>query len=375
MPNLPPLDPGLFDPNDAEASWTLPANWYYDPAIYQQEHEAIFYKSWWYQCHVTDIANPRDYYCGQVMDQEIFLIRGEDGRIRAFYNVCSHRAHPLLGGCGTSKKAIVCPYHQWCYDSAGHFKSARGHQVLADWIPANADLKPIQVENYGGFLFVNLDPTAAPLHKQAPKFLQDMYRACPQLDQFVRVKRIERSIAANWKTVIDNNHECYHCAVNHKSFMQLVDYENEADWSEDGITFTHTVKHKKVDNKAYVLDQLTQDSLFGYIWPNLIPLWFPGSPSAVLFQVIPTGPESAVARHDFYLTHLEPTAQEQEFIDWIDQVLVPEDQVLCERVQKGLHSRGYRQGKFVVNRDHVDFSEHHVHFFQRFVYRALMDVS
>ena len=272
-----PLDAGLFDPASPERSWTLPADWYFDPDIYRKEHAAIFHKSWWYQGHVADLPNPGDYLTGSVVDQEIFIIRGQDGELRAFYNVCSHRAHPLLEGQGNTR-LIVCPYHQWCYQADGCFRGARGRDTLKAWIPENADLKPIRLEVYAGFLFVNLDPDARPMTELAGKLLKDIYAAIPRQNDLVRVVRRERDVAANWKTVIDNNHECYHCAVNHKSLMELVDYDNKAVWSDDGITFTHTVEKKSLDNSAYKLDAATveQDALFGFIFPNLVPLWFPG---------------------------------------------------------------------------------------------------
>ena len=231
-----PLDAGRFDPESAENSWTLPADWYHRPDVYAREREAIFYRTWWYQCHVSDLPNPGDYYCGSIDDQNIFIIHGGDGEFRAFYNVCSHRAHPLLEGQGNCK-LIVCPYHQWSYQSDGCFRGARGRESLKDWVPDNADLKPVALENYGGLLFVNLAPDATPLREQAASFLRDMYDVCPRLDELVRVERREFEVAANWKTLIDNNHECYHCAVNHKSLMELVDYRNKAVWSNDRITF------------------------------------------------------------------------------------------------------------------------------------------
>ncbi|MEM7225443.1 MAG: aromatic ring-hydroxylating dioxygenase subunit alpha [Pseudomonadota bacterium] len=372
-PHRPPaLDAGRFDPESAEVSWTLPAEWYYEPDVYRREHEAIFYRAWWYQCHVSDLPNPGDFHCGTVADQGVFIVRGQDGHLRAFYNVCSHRAHPLLEGAG-NKRLIVCPYHQWSYQTNGTFCMARGRDSLKDWYPENADLKPVRVEDYGGFLFVNLDPDAVPLKDQAPQFLRDIAACCPRLDELLRVERREFDVAANWKTLVDNNHECYHCAVNHPSLMELVDYENNAVWSDDGITFTHRVERKQLDNSAYGVDaqSIEQDSLFGYIWPVHVPLFYPGTPSMVMFQILPTGPETSRVRHDYFLLSRQPSEQERALMDWFSDTLAREDVSLCEKVQKNLHSRGYRQGKFVVDRNHPEFSEHHVHFFQRLVYRAL----
>ena len=189
----------------------------------------------------------------------------------------------------------------------------------------------------------------------------------------MRGERREFAVAANWKTLVDNNHECYHCAANHKSLMELVDYDHKAVWSDDGITFTHRVERKKLDNSAYRVEQasIEQDALFGYIWPVHVPLFFPGTSGLVMFQILPTGPESSRVRHDYFLLSRRPSDQERAFMDWFSGVLAAEDIAICEKVQRSLHSRGYRQGKLVVDRAHVEFSEHHVHFFQRLVYLAL----
>ena len=147
---------------------------------------------------MSDVPNPGDYFCGTVADQGIFIIRDRNNILRAFYNVCSHRAHPLLQGQG-NKHLIVCPYHQCCYQSDGAFRMARGRESLKDWIPEKANLKPVRVENYGGFLFVNLDPNAVAHCEQAPRFLRDMYACCPRLEELMRVDRREFDVAANWK--------------------------------------------------------------------------------------------------------------------------------------------------------------------------------
>ncbi|MEM7562903.1 MAG: SRPBCC family protein [Pseudomonadota bacterium] len=316
------LNAERFNPDCAESSWTLPGDWYYRSEIYARECERIFSRHWIYLGHESDITStPKT----EIVNGRHFeILRGLDGRPRA----------------------------------------------------TNTDNQnPALLEVMAGFVFINLDINATALSEQIGGFVDDIKDCCPRVEDLIPVKRIEREIQANWKTVIDNNHECYHCALNHKSLMKLVDYENEADWKDDGITFSHRVKRKNLENPAYALKpgEIRQDSLFGYVWPNLIPLWFPGTPSAVMFQVIPTGPESCIARHDFYFLRQQLSRQEKDFIDYIDQVLVPEDLGLCESVQKGLHSMGYHQGKFVVDYRHPEFSEHHVHFFQQMLFKSLTE--
>ena len=156
--------------------------------------------------------------------------------------------------------------------------------------------------------------------------------------------------------------------------MELVDYENKAVWSDDGITFSHKVESKLAENSAYCVDQTTseQESLFGYIWPTLIPLFYPGTPNLIMFQILPLAPERSLVRHDFYLLNEEASDQEIAFMDWFSDVLNFEDVSLCEQVQRGLHSRGYHQGRFIVSRDNPEYSEHHVHFFQKLVRDSLI---
>jgi choline monooxygenase len=366
-------DSGLMGFNDdASLSTTLPADWYFKPEVFALEKERIFYRTWSYQCHVSDVPNPGDYHVGEVLDQGVVILRADDGQLRAFYNVCSHRAHPLLTGSGNTR-VIVCPYHQWCYERNGKFRAARGLEHVKGMAKSDADLKPVRIEIFGGFVFVNLDENAVPLQDQAGSLLQDMRDACPGYDDLVRVHRYEVDLAANWKTVVDNNNECYHCNVNHKSLLELVDYKATAKWKESGITTCHTVTRGDDRNAAYSLDAVEQNAMFGYVWPTTIPLMFPGTSSLVLFHVIPTGPETTRERWDFYFTSKQISAQEQGLIDYCTKALTTEDIGLCEAVQKGLHSRGYSKGRFVANRDHVDISEHHVHRFQTFVRDAMMN--
>jgi choline monooxygenase len=244
-------------------------------------------------------------------------------------------------------------------------------------IRSDADLKPIRVENYGGLIFVNLDPDAPPLMDHASALLEEMRARNPEFESLIRVHRYEVDVAANWKTIVDNNHECYHCDANHKSLLELVAYKASAKWQDNGITFCHTVEKGEDKNSAYSIEPeaVEQQATFGYIWPTTIPLMFPGTPSLALFHVIPTGPETTRERWDFYFRSKELRPQEAALIEYCTRTLAPEDIRLCEAVQRGLHSRGYRQGRFVADLEHVEYSEHHVHRFQRFVRNAIASSS
>ena len=144
---------------DAERSYVLPPNYYIDPAVYEREKREIFYKAWNYAGHVSQLANVGDYVTCRVADQELFVIRSKDERLRAFYNVCAHRAHQLLKGCG-SARVITCPYHAWSYHADGRLRTARGTEHVAEFNPDDFHLKEVGVEMMAGFVYVNLDPDA-----------------------------------------------------------------------------------------------------------------------------------------------------------------------------------------------------------------------
>jgi phenylpropionate dioxygenase-like ring-hydroxylating dioxygenase large terminal subunit len=157
---------------DPARSPTLPGWAYTDPALFEREKSEIFYKSWQYAGWIGDLAEPGSYLTAQILDQHVVILRGDDGVLRGFYNVCRHRAHTLLAGCGRTK-SIVCPYHAWSYGIDGSLRSARGPE------PADGRL-----------------PTSGP------------------------------AINANWKIVIDNCLECYHCRPVHPAFRQLIDMDD-----------------------------------------------------------------------------------------------------------------------------------------------------
>jgi carnitine monooxygenase subunit len=117
-----------FDP-DPRKSYTLPARYYTDPAIYAWEQDAIFGHSWCYAGHLGTLAEPGSYFTCKIADQNILVIRGKDRVLRGFYNVCQHRAHELVKGSGKAL-FLTCPYHAWTYHADGTLRTARGSEAL-----------------------------------------------------------------------------------------------------------------------------------------------------------------------------------------------------------------------------------------------------
>jgi len=134
----PAFDKPLTD--DAARSYTLPARYYTDPDIIEREKEAIFYRNWSFIGHQSQFTRPGDYVCDVVIDQPVFVIRGKDGVLRGFYNVCQHRAHLLLKEGGGNRKVITCPYHAWSYHADGRLRTARNCETVPDFDKAEFSL-------------------------------------------------------------------------------------------------------------------------------------------------------------------------------------------------------------------------------------------
>jgi phenylpropionate dioxygenase-like ring-hydroxylating dioxygenase large terminal subunit len=332
------------------------SNEYYTSAeIYRREHPRIFYRSWLFLAHDSDLAKTGDYVAGHVADQAVFAIRGRDGTVRAFYNVCRHRGHRIVEGRGQAERVLICPYHAWSYEHTGALRSARGAERGAD--RELLGLRSIRIERIAGLWFVNLDPDAQPLAETAPGLEEQLLGESPQLPEYRRLCEGTFEVACNWKVFVENGLECYHCAPAHPGFCEIVDL-NAYDIASYG-TFTRHWGEMKAGGrysswKLFPLTNLRSSS---------------DVPALVTFQLRPL----AVDRFVQTLTLYGPAARASDharlYRDWIDTSFVREDMALASSVQIGLSSRGLPGGLLMVSDGYE--SEHLLVDFQTWVRKAL----
>ncbi|MGD9742689.1 MAG: aromatic ring-hydroxylating dioxygenase subunit alpha [Dongiaceae bacterium] len=348
---------------DPARSFTLPSRYYTDPEIFHREGDAVFFRSWLYVGHVGDLPRPGSYLTFNILNQSVFIARGKDMTLRAFYNVCQHRAHELVKGAGEAK-VITCPYHAWSYHLTGELRTARGSENVEGFRKEEFCLKQVRLEALGPLLFINLDPDAEPLAVQAAGFLDEMRRLVPGFDRMVRVGGGRGEVKANWKVVIDNYLECYHCQNAHPAFATLVDLDSYRSVTH-GIYSSHVSRSGRPDNKAYVFkpEDPVQIGGFWWLWPNFTVNVVPGEHNMSLFYILPLGPDHTLQVADYYHLTPETTPMRAARRAYGQNVLSVEDNDLCEAVQRGLNSRGYVQGRFIVDRDRSEISEHAVHHF------------
>ncbi len=150
-----------WDPEPG-ASLSLHADAYTQEQWFEADRQKIIGRSWQWLCHVEKLRDLGSYVAGDITGMPIVAVRNKDGELHAFYNVCKHRAHQLLEGEGTTNN-IVCPYHAWSYDLGGQLTAARHSNNLVDFDKSEVCLDQVQITEFGGFVYVNLDRDAPPL--------------------------------------------------------------------------------------------------------------------------------------------------------------------------------------------------------------------
>lgn len=357
---------------DPQNSYTLPARFYHDRAIWEAEKSAIFFKTWYYAGHVSQVAESGQFLTVKIHDQNVFVARARTGELNAFYNVCPHRGHELVSGTGR-KNIITCPYHAWAFDFDGTLKAARNTENVQGFRKEEFSLKPVKVEVFCGLVLVNLDAQAAPFADQMGELEKEIRHFVPSVDDLQFAQRDSYEVEANWKVLVDNFLECYHCAPAHKDFVDLVDMDSYRTIACGLYSSQCAGNPKTLNSRAYSFQPGEVD--FGYagwfVWPNFTIWAYPGEANLSVLQMNPTAPERCVEFQDWFVKDGVVTDQLRDAITYQIDVLQPEDIGLCESVQKGLKSSGYNQGRFVVDEGLTELSEHAVHHFQNLVAEAL----
>ena len=352
---------GRYD-ESAIRSFSINTRCYIDPRFLEIEREQVFHRSWQFVCHEEKLRDPGSYIAISVEGQSVVVTRNTKGELRAFYNVCKHRGHELLFGEGSTKR-ITCPYHAWTYDLDGALVVAPRSEHIENFETRDICLDPVQVEVFCHLVFVNLDPDAAPLAAQTGNLGREIMLYAPDLERLTFSTRLTYRIKANWKSVVDNFLECYHCPVAHKGFSSMIDmdtYQVET----HGIYSSHMAKAKTGDNQAYnIADATVTDHAVWFLWPNMTLMRYPGRGNFMVWRFYPISAEETYEEFDFFFETAEPNETEKEALKFIDDVLQPEDIGLVESVQRGMNTPAFNSGRYMVDIEGSGMSEHAVHHF------------
>jgi choline monooxygenase len=349
------------------AGATLPASWYTTESVFRREARAIFSRYWQYACRLDEVAQPGDYRACRAGPVPVVVVRDLNNQIAAFVNVCRHRgAEVVLDGSRGNRRTLQCHYHAWTWGLDGRLRAAPGAEGEPCFRHEHFVLTPLAVGLLGPFIFVRPDPQA-PGWDETVRGLPQVLLASPSPLAALRFReRRTYDMRANWKIVVENFLECYHCAVAHKGFADLIDLKGYT-ITPHGYCSTQRGPLKpsakgRSDTACFLRDGGGQEGIYNYLWPNFMVNLYPGHGNASTNIILPVAPDRTLAVYDFYFEEGEPEAGAMvAFIDQVQQ----EDVIICESVQRGLSSGFYDQGRLMTQ------YEKGIQHFERLVLEAL----
>ncbi|MGQ0384363.1 MAG: aromatic ring-hydroxylating oxygenase subunit alpha, partial [Gammaproteobacteria bacterium] len=296
---------------------------------------AVLARGWQLVAHAADVAGIGDHVVTRVADAPVIVVRGDDGVLRAFPNVCRHRAGPLALGNGRGARMLHCRYHGWIYGLDGQLKRAPEMQGAAGFDVRMIRLPSLGIAEWLGLVFVSLAAAPVPF----PEVIAGIAGRIAPAD-FAPMRHVHSrtyGVACNWKVYVDNYVEGYHLPHVHAGLTQALDYRNylteTARW--------HSLQHSPVaaDGAAYGEGR----AFYYFVYPNTMLNVMPGRLQAN--RVLPAGPNRCrVEFHYYYLPDPQAEARIAADLAFTDRVQV-EDGAICEQVQLGLASGFYDPGR------------------------------
>ncbi len=361
-----------------ERALTLPSRYFYDDAVFAAERDRIFMSAWHVIGHTSELSTPGQFVMTDVFDQSVIAACGRDGQVHAFHNVCQHRGNRLVEARrGEQKGLFRCAYHSWCYGADGSLRGAPRTDRVEDFDLAAHNIPKVRIEELGGFYYFNLDPDAPSMRDLFPGADAEMKRVFPKLDAYRLIEEKDVIVPANWKVIMDNSIEGYHFSLSgphHVELAGLIDFAGYRLTQHDKW-WTYIAPANRDATAAYGVplgDRNPDECFFNIgIWPHNTFYTFPYSDFLATFLIIPLEPEKTLLRFGYYSTHDAVPAVTKACMDWMNTDLGPEDIRLNISVQKGLHSMGYNQGRYVIDAQRSNESEHLVHHFHTLVHDGI----
>ena len=339
---------------------SLPGWTYTSDAFFELEKKELILKNWQLVCHLSNLPNTGDFFTFEIFNERIFVIKGNDGMIQAFHNLCSHRGTKLLDTIsGNCKNRISCPYHAWSYDFKGNLIKVPYQNQFTDLNKNEYKLKHVELEIFQGFIFVKLLKSNSPSVKE--QFL-------PYLDEIEQYKikdmkplgRITmRPRNVNWKQIADNYIDTLHIPVAHPGLSGLVgkSYGMEVSpnngyvhkmWG-DGIhnkktNLSNKLYDKYLPHMKHLPDSKQRFWLYYRLWPNLA---FDIYPEQMDFmQFIPINSHTTMIREIAYaLPDERRETKVAQYLNWrINRQVNHEDTKLINWVQEGMDSNKFISG-------------------------------
>ncbi len=330
-------------------AWTIPGPWYTDERISALESRTVFGQNWVVVGRADQVAAPGQYITADVAGEPIVVVRGNDGVLRAFFNVCRHHAAAVMTEpCGQAS-ILRCPYHGWSYGLDGALKGVPEFAGVKCFDAAQSGLVPVRAGVWEAFVFVNLDLHAPSL----PDFLGGLVKSAAPLG-LAKLHFFERRIwklACNWKVFVDNYLDGgYHVPHLHKALSSVLDYTQYTIHNEDRYCLQSSPMVTSDEDAATSATRKGDRAHYYWLYPNFMFNCYEGYMDTNL--VLPLDTDHCQVIFDFYFSDVSEARREhnQQSIA-VGNRVQDEDIGICESVQRGLKSRAYGAGRLSVRRE------------------------
>ena len=334
-------NPAAQSAEPLEQAHALAAHHYFGADMLALEQRSVFACSWQLVAHREQLAAPGDHVVEAVAGTPVLVVRGKDGELRAFVNVCRHRAGPIAHCSGTGLHALRCRYHGWLYDAEGRLIGAPEMQDAAGFDPGTIRLPALRVAEWQGLVFVALD-AAVPEHEAVCRGIAE--RIAPiDLAAMRFARRDVFDVACNWKVYVDNYLEGYHLPSVHPGLSRVLDYR-----AYDTELFEwYSLQHSPLRNNQGIYGD--GEAYYYFIYPNVMLNVMPGRLQSN--RVLPLGPDRCRVEFDYYYAEdAEARSRIERDREFSDEIQA-EDILICEAVQKGLASGFYEAGRLCPKRE------------------------
>jgi len=341
---------GAFDPTiPIEQAYTPPASWYTDARVADLEKRTVWNNHWVPVARVDQVAATGAFVATQVGDDPIVVVRGKDGTLRGFYNVCRHHAACVMAGAGTAEQ-LVCPYHGWTYDLDGSLRKAPRMAGVKDFDREELSLMPLTVETWGPLVFVCLQDNPPPLGESLAPLTEALNETGWMDLTFVAQEVYD--VPCNWKVYADNYLDGgYHIPTIHPGLNDDLDMDGYRTELGDNYSIQWAPGAEGVE-------RVGQGALYAFVHPNLTLNRY--GPVLDINRIIPVSMDQCQVIFDYYFSETEGADAEAFIANSLakSRRVQDEDRDVCHRVQRGLLSRAYDRGRYAPR---VEMGEYHFH--------------
>jgi choline monooxygenase len=341
----------MYNPYDPlEVAWTIPAPWYFDERIAALERASVFSDTWQVVGRTDQVRDHGQFFTAELAGEPLVVARGDDGQLRAFYNVCRHHAAAVVTEAQGCAKQFRCPYHGWTYGIDGTLKGMVEFDGVSNFDRAKNGLVPVRVDTWENFVFVSLEGRAAPLLD----FLGIVPKLVAPLDLSKKLHFFDRrvyTLNCNWKVYVDNYLDGgYHVPHAHKGLSSVIEYTKYTIENFERACLQSSPLSSDSSSEVGVAATRQGRAFYLWLYPNFMINAYEGVMDTNL--VLPLGLDRCAVVFDYYFTDTTAAAEasHKESIA-VSEKVQDEDMAICDAVQRGLGSRAYVAGRLSVRRE------------------------